>query len=139
MALARAAPGGESPVPRGLQNQAAHQDTAMQLTPLIAIHMSAAMAATATGAIALLARRRAATHPRLHRAAGYAFVTLMVCAAVSACFIRDYRLPNWAGNIAGHRQIMRSVYIGACVVAGLFTLLPGRYLGDLLWQQLGLI
>jgi uncharacterized membrane protein len=135
MALARAAPGGESPVPRGLQNQAAHQDTAMQLTPLIAIHMSAAMAATATGAIALLARRRAATHPRLHRAAGYAFVTLMVCAAVSACFIRDYRLPNWAG----HRQIMRSVYIGACVVAGLFTLLPGRYLGDLLWQQLGLI
>jgi uncharacterized membrane protein len=43
------------------------------------------------------------------------------------------------GNIAGHRQIMRSVYIGACVVAGLFTLLPGRYLGDLLWQQLGLI
>jgi uncharacterized membrane protein len=97
MALARAAPGGESPVPRGLQNQAAHQDTAMQLTPLIAIHMSAAMAATATGAIALLARRRAATHPRLHRAAGYAFVTLMVCAAVSACFIRDYRLPNWAG------------------------------------------
>jgi hypothetical protein len=24
-------------------------------------------------------------------------------------------------------------------VAGLFTLLPGRYLGDLLWQQLGLI
>ena len=42
------------------------------------------------------------------------------------------------GNIAGHRKIMRSVYIGACVVAGLFTLLPGRYLGDLLWQQLGL-
>lgn len=33
---------------------------------------------------------------------------------------------------------MRSVYIGACVVAGLFTLVPGRYLGDLLWQRLGL-
>ena len=25
---------------------------------------------------------------------------------------------------------------GSCVVAGLFTLLPGRLLGDLLWQQL---
>ncbi|MDC2857291.1 MULTISPECIES: DUF2306 domain-containing protein [Delftia] len=135
----------------------------MQMTPLIAIHMSAALGATATGAIALLARRQAAAHPRLHRAAGHAFVTLMVCAAVSACFIRDYRLPNWGGytpvhllvpltfaglgrsfwhlyhgNIAGHRKIMRSVYIGACVVAGLFTLLPGRYLGDLLWQRLGL-
>lgn len=42
----------------------------MQMTPLIAIHMSAALGATATGAIALLARRRAAVHPRLHRAAG---------------------------------------------------------------------
>ncbi|MBN9324680.1 MAG: hypothetical protein J0H24_22735, partial [Delftia acidovorans] len=24
------------------------------------------------------------------------------------------------GNIAGHRKIMRSVYIGACIVAGLY-------------------
>ena len=39
----------------GPQNRAARQDTAMQMTPLIAIHMSAALAATATGAIALLA------------------------------------------------------------------------------------
>lgn len=136
----------------------------MPMTPLIAIHMSAAIAATALGPVALWARREGAARPRLHRAAGYAFVTLMLCAALSACFIRDHSLPNWGGytpihllipvallglgrsfwhlyrgNIAGHRRIMRGVYLGACVVAGLFTLLPGRYLGGLLWRSLGLI
>lgn len=135
----------------------------MSLTPLIAIHMSAAIAATAIGPIALWSRRQGTARPRLHRAAGYAFVTLMLCAALSACFIRDERLPNWGGytpihllipvallsmgralwhlqrgNIARHRKIMQGVYIGACLVAGLFTLLPGRYLGGLLWRQLGL-
>jgi uncharacterized membrane protein len=88
----------------------------------------------------------------------------MVVTAVSAIFIRDWRVPNLAGftaihllipvtlfalfgafwflakgNINGHRKTMRRLYFGACVVAGSFTLLPGRYLGDLLWGQLGLI
>lgn len=136
----------------------------MPITPLIAIHMGAALAATAIGPVALWSRRQGAAHPRLHRAAGYAFVTLMVCAALSACFIRSHDLPNWGGytpihllipvallsmgrslwqlyrgNIAAHRKIMRGVYIGACIVAGLFTLMPGRYLGGLLWRQLGLL
>jgi uncharacterized membrane protein len=30
---------------------------------------------------------------------------------------------------------MQFTYIGACIVAGLFTLVPGRYLGDLLWHN----
>ena len=34
-----------------------------------------------------------------------------------------------------HRKAMRSLYIGACLLAGLFTLLPGRFLGRLLWQH----
>ena len=38
------------------------------------------------------------------------------------------------GNITGHRKSMISLYIGACLVAGLFTLVPGRFLGDLLWK-----
>lgn len=136
----------------------------MQPTPLIAIHMSAALAATATGAIALWARRQRAPRPRLHRAAGHAFVTLILSTALSACFIRSHTGPNWngytlihllipvallsvarsfwslyRGNIAGHRKTMIGLYIGACVVAGLFTLRPDRYLGELLWRQLGLL
>ena len=30
-------------------------------------------------------------------------------------------------------------HVGACIVAGVFTLLPGRLLGHALWRQLGLI
>ena len=40
----------------------------MQMTPLIAVHMTAALAATATGPIALWARRGRTQRPRLHRA-----------------------------------------------------------------------
>lgn len=136
----------------------------MQLTPLIAVHMTAAIGAVATGPVALWARKGREQRPRLHRAFGYAWVTLMIVTAVSAIFIRDFQLPNLAGytpihllipvtllglfgafwflfhgNIAGHRRTMQRLYIGACLVAGVFTLLPGRYLGHLLWGQLGLI
>ncbi|MCY7306783.1 MAG: DUF2306 domain-containing protein [Rhodoferax sp.] len=137
----------------------------MQLTHTIAIHMSAAILAVAIGPVALWARRGTTQRPRVHRAFGYAWVTLMLVAAVSAIFIRDYRLPNiegftpihllipvtlgtlftafWfllRGNINGHRKSMQRLYIGACLVAGAFTLLPGRYLGQLVWGQwLGLL
>jgi uncharacterized membrane protein len=135
----------------------------MQLTPLIAVHMTAALGALALGPVAWWARRGRAQHPRLHRAFGYGWVTLMLVTALSAIFIRDRELPNIAGytpihllvpvvfaslfgafymlargNIRRHRQIMVSLYLGACVVAGAFTLLPNRYLGQLVLGQLGL-
>jgi uncharacterized membrane protein len=137
----------------------------MQLTPLIAIHLSAALGALTFGPVALWARQGRTQRPKLHRAFGYAWVTLMVITAVSALFIRDFHLPNLAGytpihllvpftlvslvgafvhlargNIAGHRKTMQGLYVGACLVAGAFTLLPGRYLGQLVWGQwLGLL
>jgi uncharacterized membrane protein len=33
-----------------------------------------------------------------------------------------------------HRQTMQYLYIGACIVAGAFTLLPSRYLGQWIWR-----
>jgi uncharacterized membrane protein len=136
----------------------------MQLTPLIAVHLSAALSAVALGPVALWARKGRHPHPRLHRAFGYAWVTMMVVAATSAIFIRDHGLPNIAGytpihllvpvtlvtlflafrhlargDIRRHRANMVGLYVGACVVAGGFTLLPSRYLGGLLWRGLGLI
>jgi uncharacterized membrane protein len=136
----------------------------MEMSPVIAVHMTAALGALATGPVALWARRAGAPHhPRLHRAFGYAWVTLMLVSAISALFIRDFSLPNLAGytpihvlvpvtlislfgafwklahgNIAGHRAVMRNLYIGACLVAGAFTLLPQRYLGRLVWSAVGL-
>ena len=137
----------------------------MQLTPLIAVHMTAALAALATGPVALWARRGAKPRPRLHRAFGYAWVTLMLVAALSAIFIRDYRLPNIAGytpihllipttlvtlavsfwqlvlgNVMAHRRLMQGLYVGGCLVAGAFTLMPHRYLGQLVvvrWLGIG--
>lgn len=130
----------------------------MQLTHTIAIHMTAALGALALGPLAIWARRSTLQRPVLHRAAGYAWVTLMVVTASSALFIRDYSLPNVWGytpihllvpltfyslvmafvclarkNIVGHRKTMQSLYVQACVGAGLFTLLPQRYLGRLVW------
>ena len=135
----------------------------MQITPVIAIHMAAALAAVAIGPISLWARQGATQRPRIHRAAGYAWVTLMVATAVSALFISGggprlgsfglihLLIPVTLGmlvmafvylarrNVVGHRKMMQRTYIGACVVAGVFTLLPGRFLGHTVWSALGLI
>ncbi len=137
----------------------------MQLTPIIAIHMSAALGALVLGPVALWARRGRKQRPMLHRAFGYAWVTLIIVTAVTALFIRDFNLPNLAGytpihllvpytlfgiygafvylvrkNIAGHRKTMQGLYFGACLGAGAFTLMPSRYLGQLVWGQwLGLL
>ena len=132
----------------------------MQLTPLIAVHMSAALGALVLGPVAIWARKGATQRPRLHRAFGYGFATLMLAAAMSSFFIRDYGLPNvqgftpihllipvtllglfngfhalYRGDITRHRIGMVSLYVSACVIAGAFTLLPGRYLGNLVWGQ----
>jgi len=135
----------------------------MQLTPTIAVHMTAAIGAIVTGPVALWARKGGAARPKLHRAFGYAWVTLMIVTAVSAMFIRDFRLPNvsgftpihllvpvvfgmlfgafWflaRGNIGAHRRFMQRLYFSACIVAGVFTLAPNRLLGHLVWGSLGL-
>ena len=132
----------------------------MQMTPTIAIHMSAAITAVLLGPVALWARLGRTTRPRLHRALGYAWVTCMITAALSAIFIRDFQLPNamgytpihllipltffcffralvylLQGNIQGHRKTMQWLYVSACLVAGAFTLVPGRYLGSLIWSN----
>lgn len=143
----------------------------MQMSPVIAVHLTASLAALVIGPVALWARRghaariAATQRPRLHRAAGYAWVTLMLLSALSALFIRDFQLPNIAGytpihlfvpytlgglflafrrlfqgDLAGHRKNMLGLYLGACVGAGIFTLLPSRYLGQLVWGHwLGLL
>jgi uncharacterized membrane protein len=113
------------------------------------------------GPAALWARKGS----RSHRGFGYAWVTVMVGTAVSAFFLRStgtfqlfgfspihvlgvVALAGLVGailaiarrNVQAHRQFMQRTYLGACLGAGLFMLLPGRYLGDLLWHHaLGLV
>ena len=137
----------------------------MTMTPTIAIHASAAVAAIALGPLALWARRSRAQHPRLHRGFGYAWVTLMVMVAVSALFIPAEVGPTLGrfglihllvpvvlfglfgafyflakGRISAHRKTMLGLYFGACVTAGVFTLAPNRFFGQLVFGQwLGLL
>jgi uncharacterized membrane protein len=129
--------------------------------PLVFFHLVTAFGALVLGAVVMLRRKGNGSH----RALGWVWVLLMGSTAIASAFIRDYRLPNlygitpihaftllvainlprgiWyirRGQVAAHRKTMRSMFFGACVVAGVFTLLPGRFLGRLLWQQgLGLV
>lgn len=133
-----------------------HSPSLAALSPAVIVHLALAAGALLLGPLALSARKGS----RWHRASGYAWVTLMLGAALSAVFIRDFRLPNLAGftpihilvvvtfagvgrglvyvaqrRIEAHRKTMWATYLGACVGAGVFTLLPGRYLGDLVWHH----
>lgn len=132
----------------------------MELTPIIAIHMSSAIGALVIGPVVLWSRLGQRPRPWLHRALGYAWTTLMVVTATSAVFIRDFNLPNIKGytpihllifitfaslliafralakrDLSMHRKTMQSLYLSACVVAGGFTLVPSRYLGQLIWHE----
>ena len=133
----------------------------MTFTPTIAIHTTFALSAVAIGPLALWSRLRPTQRPRWHRAAGYAWVTCLLGAALSALFIRStlpWSVAGWSpihllipltlaglfrsfkllnqGRIQKHRQIMLFMYGVACLVTGLFTLLPNRLLGQWLWHDM---
>ena len=40
-----------------------------------------------------------------------------------------------SSNVVGHRLNRRSLYIGSCSLAGVLTLLRGRFLRRLPWQH----
>jgi uncharacterized membrane protein len=123
--------------------------------PVVFVHLLAALGTLMLGAM-LLARRKGTPS---HRALGWTWVTLMATVVVTSAFIREGALPGLAGfspihlltlytgvqlpravrharrgEVAEHRLAMRRMYIGGCVVAGLFTLMPGRFLGRQLAQ-----
>lgn len=125
--------------------------------PLVFFHLITAFAALCLGIFIMLRRKGTGSH----RAFGWVWVGLMGSTALATAFMRDYHLPNlmgitpvhaftalvavglprgiWhirKGNVAAHRKQMKGLFIGGCVLAGVFTLLPGRFLGTLLWHNL---
>jgi uncharacterized membrane protein len=124
-------------------------------TPVILAHTIAALAAVALGAAMFLARKGTF----LHRVAGRAWVALMLVVAISSFWIKGDGTYSWihglsiavivllglavwfaiTRRIERHRKLMIGVYAGALGVAGMFTLLPYRLLGRLVWGSLGLI
>ena len=113
--------------------------------PAIQLHAFTAIAAFALGAVQLSAPK--GTLP--HRTAGWIWVALMVIVAVSSFFIHDLRIWDaWSPihllsvftlallllavmharrhRVDRHRRAMIAIFVGALVIAGLFTLAPGR-------------
>jgi uncharacterized membrane protein len=125
----------------------------MSLQPLldavapIPLHAFAAMAAFVLGVVQLLAPK--GTLP--HRALGWIWVALMATVAISSFWIHGHSFRLWRTwspihllsiftpvmlavavisarrhNVRAHAIIMTSIFTGALVIAGLFTLVPGR-------------
>lgn len=124
----------------------------MSLAPLLAagpavqIHASTAIAAFVIGAFVLWRKKGTA----LHTALGRLWVVLMLVVATSALFINDIRMIGpfspihifvittyvgiaqglWAimvtRDVGAHRAAMQGTYVGALLLAGAFTFLPGR-------------
>ena len=114
-------------------------------SPAIQFHAFAAMGAFILGSVQLAAPK--GTLP--HRLVGAVWVLLMVVVCISAFFIHELRIWGpwspihllaistlvvlpiavWRAHrheVAQHRRAMLSLFLGALIIAGLFTFLPGR-------------
>lgn len=120
---------------------------------IIAIHALAAVAALLLGIVQLTLRKGG----RRHRTLGWIWAALLATVAVTSFGISGERfrfgpfswihglsvftlvmLPIglWAahrGNISRHRGTMVGLFVGALLIAGLFTLSPGRIIGRMIF------
>ncbi|HEY3643100.1 MAG TPA: DUF2306 domain-containing protein [Xanthobacteraceae bacterium] len=117
----------------------------LDAAPAIRLHAFAAMTAFALGIVQLSAPK--GTLP--HRTIGWIWVTLMAIVSLSSFWIHDLRLWGpwspihllsiftllmlplavWAAHrhaVDRHRRAMTAIFLGALVIAGVFTLVPGR-------------
>jgi len=126
----------------------------LDAAPAIPVHAFAAMAAFALGIVQFAAPK--GTLP--HRTVGWIWVALMAAVAASSFWIHEVRLLGpwspihllsiftlimlpiavWRARrhrVADHRRIMTMTFVGALVIAGLFTLLPGRIMHAVVFSQ----
>lgn len=113
--------------------------------PVIQIHAFAAIAAFGLGIVQLTAPKGTLRH----RAIGWIWVVLLAMVALSSFFIHEIKLIGPFSpihllsiftlvmiplalaharrhEVQRHRKAMTSIFIGALVIAGAFTFLPGR-------------
>ncbi len=123
-------------------------------TPVIVVHALLAAAAVVLGAMLLRGRKG----HRAHRLGGWIWVLCMATVAGISFAIRGPDGFSWihglsaftlvslvtgvaaarAHRVRAHRLNMISLYVGALVLTGLFTLLPGRLIGSAVRGWLGL-
>jgi uncharacterized membrane protein len=116
------------------------------------LHASAALGAFVLGAVQLAGVKGTTRH----RALGYTWAALMLVVAISSFWVHEIRLWGpwspihllsiftlvmlplglWAAHshaVSRHRSTMIGLYLGALVIAGLFTLAPGRIMHKILF------
>ena len=126
----------------------------LDAAPAIPLHAFAAMAAFALGIVQFASPK--GTLP--HRTLGWIWVALMAGVAISSFWIHTIRLVGpfspihllsiftllmlplavWRAHqhrVADHRRIMIMTFAGALVIAGLFTLMPGRIMHAVVFGQ----
>jgi uncharacterized membrane protein len=116
----------------------------------ILLHLSAALSALVLGIVMLVRSKGTASH----KALGRLWVGLMLTVAISSLWIPSFLHFTWihlftlltlvslplalyrirTGNVKGHAAAMKGLFIGGLAIAGIFTLIPGRMLGNLLWH-----
>jgi uncharacterized membrane protein len=124
----------------------------LEASPAIQLHAFAAMAAFVLGLVQFVAPK--GTLP--HRTIGWIWVVLMLIVSITAFGIHELRVWGpWSPihllaiftlimlplavmharrhHIERHRRAMISIFAGALVIAGIFTLLPGRIMYSVLF------
>ena len=124
----------------------------LEAAPAIPLHAFAAMGAFVLGLVQFAAPK--GTLP--HRTIGFIWVGLMLLVAGSSFWIHQIRLVGpWSPihllsiftlvmlilgvlaahghNVRNHKIAMISIFAGALVIAGLFTLVPGRIMHEVVF------
>lgn len=125
----------------------------LEASPVIQFHVATVVPAAILGAYILSARKGTPTH----RLLGKVWMTLMVVTSISTFFIHKLNLfygfspihllsilvlfgafgaiaAARRHDIRRHRSIVLGMYLGGIVGAGLFTLLPGRIMYDVIFS-----
>ncbi len=126
----------------------------LEASPVIQVHAAGALAALVLGALQFGLRRGDGRH----RLMGRLWVGLMAVVALSSFGISGLRQVgpfSWIhlvsvftlaalvravlyarrGNIRAHRRTMIGLYLGALVITGLFTLMPARIMGHVVFGR----
>lgn len=121
-------------------------------SPAIQLHVWAALGALALGTAQFLTKRGSP----LHKTLGWSWVLLMVTVALSSFFIHEIRLVGpWSPihllsvwtlgtlvyalhavrrkNLKAHGYALTSLFLFGLIGAGVFTLLPGRIMHQVLF------
>lgn len=121
-------------------------------SPIVQIHAFAAIFALLIGASQLILRKGT----KRHRAIGYIWTTFMIIVAASSLFINQIRMFGpfslihifslnvllmtplamrraSQGNFKAHGRTMKITFWSALVIAGIFTLMPGRIMHQVIF------